>query len=49
MAIWKTYGHFSVDFFRYKYKQFYEFSITKLLANIRDFDIFRKNLNLKRS
>lgn len=30
---------------RYEYKQFYEFLITKLLANFWDFDIFRKNLN----
>jgi len=29
-------------------KFFYEFSITKLLAKFRDFDIFRKNLIFKR-
>jgi hypothetical protein len=32
---------------RYEYKQFYEFFITKLLANFCNFDIFRKNLNFK--
>ncbi|KAE9524397.1 hypothetical protein AGLY_015234 [Aphis glycines] len=32
----------------YKHKKIYDFSTTKLLANFRDFDIFRKSLNYKR-
>jgi len=31
-----------------KYSTFYEFLITKLLANFSDFDIFCKNFNFKR-
>jgi hypothetical protein len=30
---------------RYKSQQFYEFSISKILVNFHDFDIFRKHLN----
>jgi hypothetical protein len=31
----------------YKSEKFYEFSTSKFLANFRDFDIFRKQLNFK--
>ncbi|KAE9530857.1 hypothetical protein AGLY_011319 [Aphis glycines] len=45
----KSCGKLSVAFFilRYKHKNFYDFSTTKLLANIRGFDIFRKILKYK--
>ncbi|KAE9535815.1 hypothetical protein AGLY_007716 [Aphis glycines] len=33
---------------KYKHKKIYDFSTSKLLANFRDFDIFRENLNYKR-
>ncbi len=46
----KTYGKLSVVilFLSYKHKKFYDFSTSKLLANFRVFDRFRKNLNYKR-
>ncbi|KAF0705001.1 hypothetical protein FWK35_00032284 [Aphis craccivora] len=46
----KTYGKFSVVFLNlsYKHKKFYDFSTSKLPANFRVFDRFRKNLNYKR-
>ena len=46
----ETYGELSVVFLilSHKHKNIYDFSISKLLANFRVFDRFRKNFNYKR-